>query len=97
MVSLEHVLIFSLILFALGLFGALLRRNLLMVLLSIEIMLNAASFSLMAISSFFSQIDGHVMFIFILVVLSSEVAVALGIILRYHEKYHTLDIDEMNH
>lgn len=94
MIPLTHILILACLIFSLGLLGALLRKNLLMILLSIEIMLNAAAFAILGVSSYFLSVDGHVMFILILVIAAAEVAVGLGLVIRYFDHYRSLNIDD---
>lgn len=93
MLPLEHVLILSGILFTLGLVGVLVRRNIIFILLSIEIMLNAAGVAFVAAASHWKQADGQIMFFFILTMAASEVSVGLAIVLNLHHRLRTLDAD----
>ncbi len=94
-VPLAHVLVLAALLFALGLFGVLVRRrNILMVLLSLEVMLNAAALAFVAAGSRWRQADGQVMALFILAVAAAEVAVALALVLRMHRHLKSLDADQ---
>jgi len=88
-----HALVLAMILFCLGLIGLLVRRNILYMLLSIEIMLNAASLAFIAAGSRWSQPDGQVMYLFILTLAAAEVSVALGIVLQLTHQFKTLDTD----
>jgi len=88
-----HALVLAMILFCLGLIGLLVRRNVLYMLLSIEIMLNAASLAFIAAGSRWSQPDGQVMYLFILTLAAAEVSVALGIVLQLTHQFKTLDAD----
>lgn len=81
------------ILFALGLIGLLVRRNLIFVLMSIEVMLNATGLAFVAAGSQWGQPDGQVMFIFILTMAAAEVAVGLGLVLQFYHQQKSLDID----
>ena len=92
-VPLEHVLILAAILFALGLVGVLIRRNILFILLSLEIMLNAAGLAFVAAGARWGQADGQVMFIFILAMAAAEVSVGLALVLQLFEKLKSLDAD----
>lgn len=83
------------ILFALGLAGLLLRRNLLLILVSIEIMLNGAGVAFVAAGSRWGQADGQVMFLFILAAAAAEVAVGLALLLTYFHHRQSLDADSM--
>jgi NADH-quinone oxidoreductase subunit K len=92
-VPLEHGLLVAAILFGIGLVGLLARRNLLFILLSIEILLNAAGLAFVVAASRWGQADGQVMFIFILVVAAAEVSVGLALVLQIHHALKTLDSD----
>lgn len=83
------------ILFALGLGGLLLRRNLLFILISIEIMLNGTGVAFVAAGSRWGQPDGQVLFLFILAAAAAEVSVGLALLLRYFHQRQTLDADAM--
>ncbi len=97
-VGLEHYLILSAVLFAIGLYGALAKRNAIVILMCIEIMLNAVNIALVAFSRFITPtlLTGQVFAIFIIVVAAAEAAVGLAIIIsvfRNHETIETTDID----
>ncbi len=84
-------LLLAAILFCLGLIGLLARRNLLFMLMSLEIMLNAAGLAFVAAGARWQQADGQVMFIFILVMAAAEVAVGLALVLRFFHLHKTVD------
>jgi NADH-quinone oxidoreductase subunit K len=86
----------AVILFALGMIGVLVRRNVIFILLSIEIMLNAAGLAFVAGSSRWAQPDGQVMFIFILAVAAAEVAVGLALVLLLYHEHELLDSDAVS-
>jgi len=92
----EHALILAAILFALGLVGVLARRNIVFVLLSIEVMLNAAGLAFVAAGSRWGQPDGQVMFILILTLAAAEVSVGLALVLRLHHRFKSLDVDAVS-
>lgn len=92
-VPLEHALWFAAALFALGLGGVLVRRNLLFILMSIEIMLNAAGIAFVSAGARWGQADGQVMYILILTVAAAEVAVGLALVLQIHRQRETVDAD----
>ena len=92
-VPLEHVLVLALVLFALGLAGVLVRRNIVFMLLSIEIMLNAAGLAFVAAGSRWGQPDGQVMFLFILTLAATEVSVGLALVFALYRRFKTLDVD----
>ncbi len=93
LVPLQHGLVLAAVLFALGVVGLLSRRNVLFMLMSIEIMLNAAGLAFVVAGARWTQADGQVMFIFILAMAAAEVAVGLALILRMHRQLGTLDAD----
>lgn len=88
-----HALFLAAVLFVLGLVGLLLRRNLIFILMSVEIMVNAAGLAFIAAGSRWAQPDGQVMFIFILTLAAAEVSVALALVLQLYYRFQTLDAD----
>ena len=96
MIPLNHYLVTSAILFVIGAFGVLTRKNIIMILLSIEIMLNAASLSFVAFSSVLGNLDGQVISLFIIAIAASEVAIGLAISVLIFRSRGTLDPNEMN-
>jgi NADH-quinone oxidoreductase subunit K len=86
-------LLLAAILFALGLIGLLVRRNLIFILMSIEVMLNAAGLAFVVAGSRWAQPDGQVMFIFILATAAAEVSVGLALLLQLYHRHKTLDAD----
>jgi len=92
-IPLFHVLILAAMLFTLGLVGLIVRRNIFFMLMSIEIMLNAAGLVFVIAGSRWGQPDGQVMFIFILTVAAAEVSIGLALILRLYQQFNTLDVD----
>ncbi len=89
----DHGLILASVLFALGLFGVLARRNIIFILLSIEVMLNAAGLAFVVAGAKWGRADGQVMFIFILAMAAAEVSVGLALMLRMYHILKTLDAD----
>lgn len=85
----------AIILFGLGLIGLLSRRNILYMLLSLEIMLNAAALAFIAGGARWGQVDGEIMFLFILTLAAAEVSVALGIVLQLSHRFRTVDADAL--
>lgn len=92
-IALEHGLVLAAILFMLGLVGLLVRRNILFVLMCIEVMMNAAALAFVVAGSHWGQPDGQIMFILILSLAASEASVGLAIVFQLYRRYHTLDID----
>lgn len=95
-IPIEYGLIVAAILFVLGTIGVLIRRDLIFVLLSLEVMLNAAGLAFITAASRWSQPDGQIMFILILAVAAAEVSVGLALILRIYSRHGTLDVDSIN-
>jgi NADH-quinone oxidoreductase subunit K len=92
-VAFEHGLILAAGLFLLGVVGIMVRRNILFVLLSIEIMLNAAGLAFVVAGSRWHQVDGQVMFFFIVTMAAAEVAIGLAMVLQLYQRFKTLDVD----
>jgi NADH-quinone oxidoreductase subunit K len=93
-IPLEHGLILAAVLFSLGLAGVLVRRNVVFMLMSLEIMLNAAGLAFIVAGARWGQSDGQVMFIFILTLASAEVAVGLALVLNFYHHFRSLDARE---
>ncbi len=96
MVPIEWGLILAGALLAIGLIGVLVRRNIIFILLSIEVMLNAAGLAFVVAGSRWGQPDGQVMFLFILTVAAAEVSVGLGLVLRMYHQFKTADTDAVS-
>jgi NADH-quinone oxidoreductase subunit K len=92
---LEHVLVLAALLFCCGLFGLMLRRNIIFMLMSLEVMLNASALAFVAAGAVWSQPDGQIIFLMILAVAAAEVAVGLGLVLQLQRRFHTLDMDQV--
>lgn len=90
----EHALVLAAVLFSIGLAGVLARRNIIFMLMSIEIMLNSAGLAFIAGGYKNGQADGQVMFIFVLAMAAAEVAVGLALALRVYGSFKSLDADE---
>jgi NADH-quinone oxidoreductase subunit K len=89
----EHGLILSAILFTLGLTGVLTRRNIVFMLMSVEIMLNAVGLAFVVAGARWGQVDGQIMFIFILTMAAAEVSVGLALVIQMYHRFKTLDAD----
>ncbi len=94
-VGLEHYLVVSAALFCLGLLGVILRRNLLVIYMSLELMLNAANLVLVAFSRFKGHLNGQVMVFFIITVAAAEVAVGLALIVALYRKRQTAHVEDL--
>ena len=91
--SLQFPLLLAGSLFSLGLLGVLVRRNLLFVLMSVEIMINAAGLGFVAAGSRWGQPDGQVMFLMVLTLAAAETSVGLALLLQLNRRFRTLDTD----
>jgi len=91
--SLQFALTLAGVLFCLGLLGVLIRRNLLFVLMSIEVMINAGALAFVAAGSRWGQPDGQVMFLLVLTLAAAETCVGLAILLQLQRRFGTLDTD----
>ena len=94
-VGLEHYLVVSAILFCLGLLGVIVRRNLLIMYMGLELMLNAANLALVAFSRFNNNLDGQVFVFFIITVAAAEVAVGLALIVALYRKRQTAHVEDL--
>jgi len=92
-IPMQHGLIVAAIIFSIGLTGLLVRRNLLYMLLSVEIMLNAAGLAFIVAGSRWEQADGQIMLLLILTMAAAEVAVGLALVMRFYHQFQTLDAD----
>jgi NADH-quinone oxidoreductase subunit K len=88
-----HALLLAGVLFLLGLMGVMVRRNIIFILLSLEIMLNAAGLAFIAAGYHWGQPDGQIMFLFILAMAAAEVSVGLALVLELYHRIHSLDAD----
>ena len=94
-VGLNHYLVVSGLLFSLGLFGVLARRNLLVIYMSLELMLNAANLALVAFSRFNANLNGQVMVFFIITVAAAEVSVGLALIVALYRKRRSAHVEDL--
>jgi NADH-quinone oxidoreductase subunit K len=96
MVPLEHVIGLSAILFLIGTIGALTRRNLIVILMSIELMLNAANVAFVGFSRAWGEHDGHLFVLMVIVVAACEVAVGLGIVIALFRNRETVNVEDVS-
>jgi NADH-quinone oxidoreductase subunit K len=94
-VGLEHYLAVSFLLFALGLFGVIIRRNVLVIYMCLELMLNAANLALVAFSRFNNNLDGQLLVFFTITVAAAEVAVGLALIVALYRKRQTAHVEDL--
>jgi NADH-quinone oxidoreductase subunit K len=93
--GLHHYLVISALLFCLGLFGVIVRRNILIIYMCLELMLNAANLALVSFSRFNNNLDGQVMVFFIITVAAAEVAVGLALIVALYRRRQTTDVHDL--
>jgi NADH-quinone oxidoreductase subunit K len=96
MIPLEQSMSLAGILFVLGLIGVLVRRDIVFILLSIEIMLNASALAFIAAGSHWHSADGQVFFLFILAMAAAEVSVGLALVLQIYHRFKTVDADALS-
>lgn len=96
MVPIEHYLVLSVALFTIGIVGVLTRRNVLIVLMSIELMMNAVNVNLIAFSSQLQHVTGQVFSVFVIVVAAAEAAVGLGIVIALFSNKETVNVGEVD-
>ena len=96
MIRLSLVLFFSAFLFAVGVYGVLARRNAVLVLMSIELMLNAVNVNLVAFGQALGDLSGQVFALFVIAVAAAEVGIGLAIVILIYRNRETINIDEVN-
>ncbi|MGH7941306.1 MAG: NADH-quinone oxidoreductase subunit NuoK [Limisphaerales bacterium] len=94
-IGLENYLIVSFVLFALGLLGVVMRRNLFVIYMSLELMLNAANLALVAFSRFNNKLDGQVLVFFIITVAAAEVSVGLALIVALYRRRQSAHVEDL--
>jgi NADH-quinone oxidoreductase subunit K len=94
-IGLEHYLTISALLFALGLLGVIVRRNVLVIYMCLELMLNAANLAFVSMSRFNNNLNGQVMVFFIITVAAAEVAVGLALIVALYRKHQTAHVEDL--
>jgi NADH:ubiquinone oxidoreductase subunit K len=95
-IRLPFLLFFGAILFACGIYGVLARRNAVLVLMSIELMLNAVNVNLVAFSAYLKQITGQIFALFVITVAAAEVGIGLAIVILIYRNRETINVDEVN-
>ncbi|HYQ38306.1 MAG TPA: NADH-quinone oxidoreductase subunit NuoK [Pseudomonas sp.] len=92
-IPMEHGLALAAVLFSLGLVGLMVRRNILFVLMSLEIMMNSCALAFVVAGSRWIQADGQILFILVITLAAAEASIGLAILLQLYRRFHTLDID----
>jgi len=95
-IPMNHGLLLAAMLFMIGLIGVLVRRNIILILMSLEIMLNACGLAFIVAGAHWGIADGQVMFMLILSIAAAEVSIGLGLLLQVHRRFRSLDIDQAN-
>lgn len=95
-VTVTHYIILSAILFTIGALGVLIRRNALIIFMSVELMLNAANLAFVAFANTFEQLNGQIIAFFVIAVAAAEVAVGLALIVAIFKTKRTIDVDTMS-
>ena len=96
MVPVEYYLGLSIVLFSLGALGVLIRRNAIIIFMSIELMLNAANLAFVAFARSFDVLTGQIFVFFVMTVAAAEVAVGLALIVAIFRSKHSIDVDQMS-
>ncbi len=96
MVPLSWYIVLSAIVFSIGMFGFLVRRNLIIIFLSIELMLNSVNISLAAFSHYLQSINGQILVFFVITVAAAEAAIGLAILIAFYRNKPTVEADEIN-
>jgi NADH-quinone oxidoreductase subunit K len=96
MIPVEYYIILSAILFTIGVLGVLIRRNALIIFMSIELMLNGANLAIVAFSSAIQSFSGQIFVFFVIAVAAAEVAVGLALIVEIFKSKHSIDVDQMS-
>lgn len=96
MVPLSWYIILSAVMFSIGVFGFLARRNLIIVFISIELMLNSVNISFVAFSHYLQSMTGQIMVFFVIAIAAAEAAIGLAILIAYYKNNPTIKVDEIN-
>ncbi len=96
MVPLSWYIVLSAVMFSIGVFGFLSRRNLIIIFISIELMLNSVNISLVAFSHYLQSMRGQILVFFIITVAAAEAAIGLAILIAFHRNNPTIKVDEIN-
>ncbi len=96
MLHIEYYIVLSAILFTLGALGVLVRRNVIVIFMSIELMLNSANLAFVAFARLYNQVSGQVFVFFVMTVAAAEVAVGLALMVAIFRTKHSIDVDQMS-
>jgi NADH-quinone oxidoreductase subunit K len=95
-IGLNHYLVLATILFAIGIYGVIRRKNLLMLFFATEILLNSVNIGFAAISHYYGDLTGQMFAFFVIAIAASEVAVGLGLLIVWYKRHNSIDLDEMS-
>jgi len=95
-ITVTHYVALSAILFVIGVVGVLIRRNAILIFMSVELMLNAANLAFVAFARHFDRLDGQIISFFVMTVAAAEVAVGLALIVTIFKTKRSIDVDEIN-
>ena len=95
-IGLNHYLVLATILFGIGLYGVIRRKNLLMLFFATEILLNSVNIGFAAISHYYGDLTGQMFAFFVIAIAASEVAVGLGLLIVWFKRHNSIDLDEMS-
>lgn len=96
MINIQWIVLLSFVLFSVGIFGILARRNLLFILLSLEIMLNAIALLFIGSAQFHGNNDGQIMYLFIVTLAACEVSIGLALTIQVYRRQQSLDVDKLS-
>lgn len=94
-ITIHHYLILSALMFSLGLIGIIIRKNILIVLMCIEVLMNAVNLSFVALARYYKLMDGHLVAIFVMAIAAVEAAIGLGIVISIFRNRQTVKTDEL--
>jgi len=95
-IPLNHILLIASLLFVIGMLGLMIRRNIIFILMSLEVMLNSAALAFIAAGAHWGQPDGQIVFMLILSIAAAEVAVGLSLVLQVQRRFRSLDMDSLD-
>jgi len=96
MISVYHYMILSAILFSIGTFGVLTRKNMIVIFMCIELMLNSVNLTFIALSRHLGNMDGQIFVFFVMTVAAAEAAVGLALIIAFYRNKESVDVDDFN-
>ena len=95
-IPLNHILLIASLLFVIGMLGLMIRRNIIFILMSLEVMLNSAALAFVAAGAHWGQPDGQIVFMLILSIAAAEVTVGLSLVLQVQRRFRSLDMDSLD-